>query len=314
MPERLRRSSRVQKRVQILLVGSDMEGRVFSEKTKTVVLSRHGAGIVSEYTLSAEQEVIIRLMESNKEAEVRVVGRLATQEGTHIYGVAFLDPNLDFWGIEFPPVSDEEKAASRKILECSSCKGRETVEQTGVEADVFAINRGLVRYCQRCGSSTMWTLASDTSSSAPMKELVEEKEAAPRPKLVDAHVPQPLSGPASVTLAPAEPAAATEESKAPRSARRENRRKHVRTKVNFQACVRTQRSANDDIVTCEDMSRGGLRFKSRQRYSEKEMIEVAVPYSPGTPSIFVPARIVFVQELPNEGLFRYGVAYTSNQR
>jgi hypothetical protein len=36
-----------------------------------------------------------------------------------------------------------------------------------------------------------------------------------------------------------------------------------------------------------------------------------VPYSasPGAQSIFVHARIVYVQELPEEKLFRYGVEY-----
>jgi len=43
--ERLRRSSRIPKEIPILLVGSDMEGKVFSEQAKTVLLSRHGAGI-----------------------------------------------------------------------------------------------------------------------------------------------------------------------------------------------------------------------------------------------------------------------------
>src|SRR6202040_1019313 len=36
---------------------------------------------------------------------------------------------------------------------------------------------------------------------------------------------------------------------------RENRRKHVRTRVNFKACVRRAGMA-DDVVACEDMSRG----------------------------------------------------------
>jgi len=59
-PAGLRRSSRIPKEIAILLVGSDMEGKMFSEETKTVVLSRHGAGIVSQYALYAEQELILR--------------------------------------------------------------------------------------------------------------------------------------------------------------------------------------------------------------------------------------------------------------
>jgi hypothetical protein len=111
----MRRSSRIPKQIPILLVGSDMEGKVFSEKAKTVLLSRHGAGIVSEYKLSAEQELILRSLETNREAEVRVVGQLGSVGGSHTYGVAFLDQNIDFWGIEFPPVSQSEKEANRVL-------------------------------------------------------------------------------------------------------------------------------------------------------------------------------------------------------
>ena len=48
-----------------------MEGKMFSEQARTVLLSRHGAGIVSEYKLSPEQELIIRSLETNKEAMAR---------------------------------------------------------------------------------------------------------------------------------------------------------------------------------------------------------------------------------------------------
>ena len=89
---------------------------------------------------------------------------------------------------------------------------------------------------------------------------------------------------------------------------RVNRRKHPRVKVNYSACVRHS-ERGDDIVVCEDMSRGGLRFKSHKRYYDRALIEVAVPYASGQPAIFVPAQIVFVQELPEQQLFRYGVAY-----
>src|SRR5215472_5677125 len=63
--EGVRRSSRIPKEIAILLTGSDIEGKVFSEQTKTVLLSRHGAGIVSRYKLSAEQELILRRLDTN---------------------------------------------------------------------------------------------------------------------------------------------------------------------------------------------------------------------------------------------------------
>ena len=65
----------------------------------------------------------------------------------------------------------------------------------------------------------------------------------------------------------------------------------------------------DCLVHCENVSRGGLCFKSNRRYYEAARIEVAAPYSPGSPCILVPAQIVRVQELPEEGMFRCGVQY-----
>jgi hypothetical protein len=63
------------------------------------------------------------------------------------------------------------------------------------------------------------------------------------------------------------------------------------------------------VVTCDDISRGGLAFRSAKRYFLGSRIEVANPYAAGAANIFVPARIVFTQELPKEGLYKYGVSY-----
>ncbi len=78
--------------------------------------------------------------------------------------------------------------------------------------------------------------------------------------------------------------------------------------MNFAACIRIPGS-DDDIVECEDISRGGLRFKSRRRYREKTLIKVAAPFSPGSPAIFVSAQIVRSEEIEGQKPFRYGAAY-----
>ncbi len=97
------------------------------------------------------------------------------------------------------------------------------------------------------------------------------------------------------------------------SAPRANRRKHPRVKVAYSACIRHP-GRGDDVVQCEDMSKGGLRFKSRQRYYPQTLIEVAVPYQPGQPAIFVPAQIVFAEELPEQRLYRCGVQYLKSTK
>jgi hypothetical protein len=293
--EGLRSSGRIAKEIAILLVGSDMEGKVFSEQTTTVLLSRHGAGILSQYVLSAEQELILRRLDTDKEAVVRVVGQLGAHGEKYTYGVAFLDLQMDFWGIQFPTLTDSEKEASRVLLQCSSCKAREMVEQSDMESDVYLVNEEIVRSCKRCGSSTIWRRATgeDASENIPLANThLKAKESAKPTETLQA--------------ASADPAPAPQI-----SARPENKRKHVRTKVNFKACVRSH-TFGDDIVTCEDISRGGLRFKSRREYTANTEIEVAAPYSPGTPDIFVRGKIVYVAELKQERRFRCGVCYAKS--
>jgi len=160
---------------------------------------------------------------------------------------------------------------------------------------VYTINDGLVKYCKKCGFSTLWKQVTGDFEEEPDPVVLASKTVAPA---------APARTAVEVMEQP-EPAASPKSAAAP-----ENRRKHRRTQVNFQACVRREGSGEDDIVSCEDMSRGGLRFKSKKQYYEQTMIEVAVPYSPGSQSIFVSGKIVYVQALPEQKLFRCGVAYT----
>jgi len=295
--EGVRRSSRIPRAISILLTGSDIEGKIFSEETNTVLLSRHGAGIVSHYKLSAEQELILRRLDTNKEAEVRVVGQIGAEDDVYTYGVAFLDSTENFWGIKFPPASTEEQEARFAHLECSSCRARETVQHSDLESDVYLVNEGIVRYCKQCGSSTFWKRASDDAEEAPVLVEVAQKQSSTAVAVED----------------PPEPASAPPVPEPKSAAKPENRRKHVRTKVNFKACVRSF-AFGDDVVTCEDISRGGICFKSRKRYTANLKVEVAAPYTPGVQNFFVPAEIVYVLEQTDNKVVRCGVAYLKASR
>jgi PilZ domain len=324
--EDLRRSSRIPKEVAILLTGSDMDGKGFSEMTKTVLLSRHGAGIISTYKLSAEQEIIVRYLDTNKEALVRVVGRIGSEGETYTYGVAFLDPGtIDFWGIDFAPVSEKDKEARCVLLECGNCKERETVEHIDVESDVLIINEGIVRYCKQCGDSTLWKRASEAPDERPVlvaagsvPSVSSSKEAtniatmqAPRSPQGSEGVPTPANLQSSSTAAT--PSAYGTPAERKPAAPIDNRRKHPRARVNYKACIRRSGFA-DEVVACEDMSKGGICFKSRKKYFERTAIEVAVPYSPGGNAIFVPAEIAWVVEITKDKLYKCGIAYRLTSR
>ena len=86
------------------------------------------------------------------------------------------------------------------------------------------------------------------------------------------------------------------------------RRNRTRVKARVLACIR-QRGFQEEIAVCEDLSKGGISFRSRNQYAEGSRVEVAVPYTPGSGAIFVPIRIVFSQAIPAAGLFRHGAAY-----
>ncbi|HTQ62769.1 MAG TPA: PilZ domain-containing protein [Candidatus Solibacter sp.] len=327
--EHLRRSSRIPKELAILLTGSDMDGKGFSEMTKTVLLSRHGAGVVSTYKLSAEQEIIVRYLDTNKEAVVRVVGRIGSEGEIYTYGVAFVDTsNIDFWGIDFAPVSEQEKIARRVLLECATCQLRETVEHLDVESDVLMINEGIVRYCKECHDSTLWKRASGIPAETP-SEIPQEQPVlaavgrdaglssfsgatsaiiAPPSASISSSLSDQLLDGAELISASASPSTSAPSPLLNPASKPDNRRKHPRTKVSYKACIRRS-GFLDDVVTCEDMSKGGLCFKSRKQYFPRTDIEVAVPYSPGGNAIFVPAQVAWVVEITKDKQYKCGVAY-----
>jgi hypothetical protein len=86
------------------------------------------------------------------------------------------------------------------------------------------------------------------------------------------------------------------------------RRNRTRVKARVLACIR-RRGFQEEVAVCEDLSKGGISFRSRNKYPEGSRLEVAVPYTPGAGAIFVPIRIVFSQPIAAAGLFRHGAAY-----
>jgi hypothetical protein len=398
--QRKRRSGRIAKEIAIVLLGTDTTGKMLSEETKTVVLSRHGAGVISRYRFLPDELLTLRLPDSTKEAEIRLVGQIGGEPGRYIYGVAFVDPDPHFWPMEFPEPESFESVSLQLLLECSLCQARQNIEQHEIEEDVYAVNGYILRYCAECGTSTPWKKAEGNVLSVAPALPAKSSRASPEFSL--GAVPSPVAGPAKTNLNPAppqraldtsttdlnSPAASFAESSEPglgaspttasaapvssysgtstisefaslsdsqsadipgssavasatavlqvheppiarpgtRAARpaakpqdvleREldangrplNKRRHVRIRVSFAACVRHSAHA-DEVVECENVSKGGVCFHSLQQYELDSLIEVAAPFSPGETALFVQAQIKRVEPLSGGLVFRYGVEY-----
>src|SRR3984957_2705930 len=171
---KVRRSGRVAKEIRILLLGMDVGGTVFSEETQPVTLSRHGAGIISRHKLATDGLLIMRFLGGSTETAIRLVGQLGQDARGFVYGVAFVDEEEDFWELKFPPPQAWNEEVDGP-MQCESCKRVEVVDQSEVEADVYALSASILRYCIYCGSPTVWRRAPEglTVPAAKLRQAAE---------------------------------------------------------------------------------------------------------------------------------------------
>jgi len=254
--------------LQIEVVGSDLDGQQYIERTQTLTITRDGATILLANKLAPESELIVRNLVTNREALVRVVGLIREDASGHVYGVALLDPSVDLWQVQFP----EAEPGKRTVLECSRCLAVKSVSLTEIEMEILESKCALTRHCECCHSSTIWKQTARDVSIEQKRISLREKSA-----------PEPAALPA------------------------QQKRKDRRIAVNSVACIRY--AGREEVAVCEDMSRGGFRFKSRKKYPEGTRIEAAVPYAQANVNIFVPAQIVYHQELSATS-HRHGVRYS----
>jgi len=86
-------------------------------------------------------------------------------------------------------------------------------------------------------------------------------------------------------------------------------RKAPRVNLRVKACLRHS-VYGEEVVSTENVSRGGFRFMSHKDYPLGTLLEAALPYSPGAANIFIPVKIVHEEAGDAEGTFAHGVACT----
>jgi hypothetical protein len=248
-------------------------GLEVKQSAETLLVSRNGAVVRLSERLFAGQEITLRRQregDSWKIARARVVAEIDQDPEGFLYAIAIVDPRANFWDIEFPAPNKAQEALARLLMECSFCKRREIVYLNEPDLKSFEIRKCVARVCPLCDSPSIWI------------------EAQPE-------------APAAVPPTDYAAADAADDRVTPRRTRK-------RVKARVLACIR-RRGFQEEVAVCEDLSKGGISFRSRNQYLAGTRVEVAVPFTPGSSAIFVPIRIVSSQPIPAAGLFRHGAAY-----
>jgi hypothetical protein len=115
-----RRTERVNISVPIFVTGEDTSGEKFEKSAHTVTLSGHGASIDLSHRLSAGQDITIQRLDKSRQAIARVLHTIARSEKGNLYGVAFVDPAVDLWGMCKLLTEAQEDAVARDAAERES--------------------------------------------------------------------------------------------------------------------------------------------------------------------------------------------------
>jgi hypothetical protein len=165
----------------------------------------------------------------------------------------------------------QETPLTRLVFECGTCHLLEVAHFNEIEMQVFDANHYIRRFCKTCSVATSWSQPQKDSSFETIKKELQ-----------------------------------LEETPMPPAAEQTVKRKYERIATQASACIRKS-DGSDEIVKCDNISRGGLCFRSPHIYLAGAQIEVSVPCSPGTGNIFIPAQIVHCH--PVGGAFRVGATY-----
>ncbi|HUZ46046.1 MAG TPA: PilZ domain-containing protein [Terriglobia bacterium] len=164
---RSRQGDRVSLVLPIQVAGTNLFGDVFLCDGWTILVSQHGAKIALSQSLSPDQEITVRCLETGKEGVARVVGRINGKQKLNTYGISLLEPERSPWGINFPQRGDSAGAIGRIVMECLACHARDLAYLDGFELEVLESNAVLSRFCKRCRDSSMWKKSFDSVPASP---------------------------------------------------------------------------------------------------------------------------------------------------
>ena len=151
-----RRSDRISLGLRVRVSGHAGLKREFATTTRTVLVSRHGAKIILEHDQVPHGELSIGCLNTNKEADARLVGFMGEEPEGPSYGVEFLNKEINLWDIAFPPLAESGKAVARTLLRCRRCGTTELAYLNETEAMIFQFRDYVPRPCGTCHDLSLW--------------------------------------------------------------------------------------------------------------------------------------------------------------
>jgi FAD/FMN-containing dehydrogenase len=270
--EVLRQSDRVTFRIPLEASWMDASGMVRRIAAVSLLVSRNGGVLRITEKFFAGQEVSLKRLldgDSIRTARARIVAEIDRESEGFLYAIHILEPRSDFWDIEFPTPHKADQEALARLL--MECG-----------------------FCQR--REVVYLNELELRSFESRKCIARICKVCEAPAVwIEAQS----------EFAPADAPPARAEQEEDRVIPRRNR---TRVKARVLACIR-RRGFQEEVAVCEDLSKGGIAFRSRNEYPKGTRVEVAVPFTPGAGAIFVPIRIVFSEPIRSAGLFRHGAAY-----
>jgi hypothetical protein len=154
-----RRSCRVALSVPIRVYGIDFRGVDFIEDALTVIVNLHGAKIRLNHQLLPESEIRVFSHPTRREAIFRVVSKLETSELQYTYwGVENLDPEMNLWGVDIPPIGPGDQLKVRVVLQCPTCSARDSLRADETLLVSLQEKGGVEHTCNFCKASGLWKL------------------------------------------------------------------------------------------------------------------------------------------------------------
>ena len=262
-----RRSQRLMLRIPIEVTGTGPDGVTFKEKTHTLTVNRHGAGIALLTPIRVQSVLTITNTTNMRSSSFTVVTRIEkSTTGVPEWGIesAGLDP--DFWGINFPYDSPRSVHGENVgvVLECQRCQSRIAAQMTPEQFKSLSSQPVLRRHCSKCVGTTDWTLNLSRGES--------RGAAASRPGVLP-----------SATSAGA------------------YQRRSNRVNIKLPVLVRLE-----DVGETENISKTGVCFTTTLEMTIGDRVRLTVGYLPGRDAKEVAARIVWKRRAPGEQRAFYG--------